>query len=100
MNNFLAVFNAFPAILGAVQAVETAIPLPQSGVTKLNLVLNAAAAAWELSQAQQQLSKNTTLNAISAIAGLAVSELNTAGVFHHPAPAVPAPAAAASVSSN
>ena len=112
MNKFLAVFNSFPAILGAVQAVETAVPLPQAGVTKLNLILNAASLAWELSQAQQQVSKNTTLNAITAIASLTVGELNAVGVFAHaattpaapaapatPAPA-PAPAAAAPVSSN
>jgi len=99
MNTFLAVFNAFPAILGAVQAVETAVPLPQAGQSKLNLILGAAAAAWEISQVQQQLSKNSTLNAISAIASLTVSGLNAAGVFQHAAP-VPTAAQAAPVSSN
>jgi hypothetical protein len=104
MNTFLAVFNAFPAILGAVQAVETAVPLPKSGQTKLNLVLNAAATAWELSQVEQQTSANSTLNAISAIASLSVSELNAAGVFQHATPAAATPATpaptAAPVSSN
>jgi hypothetical protein len=100
MNKFLAVFNAFPAILGAVQAVETAVPLPQAGQTKLNMILNAAAAAWEISQVQQQLTKNTALTAITAIASLTVTELNAAGVFGHHAPAVPAPTAPATVSSN
>jgi len=81
MNTFLTVFNAFPAILGAVQAVETAIPIPQSGQTKLNLVLGAAAAAWQASQIEQQISKSATLNAVTAIANLSVAELNAAGVF-------------------
>ena len=86
MNTFLTVFNAFPAILGAIQAVETAIPIPQSGQTKLNLVLGAAAAAWEAGQIEQQLSKNITLNAVTAIANLSVAELNAIGVFRHAAP--------------
>jgi hypothetical protein len=81
MNNFLAIFNAFPAILGAVQAVEAAVPLPQSGQQKLNLVLGAAATAWEVSQLQQQLSKNQMMNAAGAMASLAVAGLNAAGVF-------------------
>jgi hypothetical protein len=91
MNNFLAIFNAFPAILGAVQAVEAAIPLPQSGQQKLNLVLGAASAAWEVSQVQQQLSKNQMLNAAGAMVNLAVVELNAAGVFHRSNSAITAP---------
>ena len=81
MNTFLAVFNAFPSILGAVQAVEAAVPIPQSGQQKMNMILGAAATAWEISQVQQQLSKNQMLNAVSAIANLAVAGLNAAGVF-------------------
>lgn len=81
MNTFLNVFNALPAVIGAVQAVETAIPLPQAGQQKLSLVLNAAAAAWEVGQVEQSLSQNTTINAISALASLTVASLNAAGVF-------------------
>ena len=91
MNTFLAVFNAFPTILGAVQAVEAAVPIPQSGQQKMNLILGAAATAWEISQAQQQLSKNQMLNAVSALANLAVAGLNASGVFHtsNPVPTAP-----------
>jgi hypothetical protein len=86
MNTFLAVFKAFPAILVAVQAVETAVPLPQKGQQKLNLILGAAAYAWEISQAEQQVSKSNTLNAVQAIANLTVAGLNAAGVFKQSAP--------------
>ena len=86
MNTFLAVFNAFPAILGAVQAVETAVPLPQKGQHKLNLILGAAACAWEISQAEQQVSKSNTLNAVQAIANLTVAGLNAVGIFKQSAP--------------
>ena len=91
MNTFLAVFNAFPTILGAVQAVEAAVPIPQSGQQKMNLILGAAAAAWEIGQAQQQLSKNQMLNAVSALANLAVAGLNASGIFQksNPAPLAP-----------
>jgi hypothetical protein len=99
MNTFLTVFNAFPAILGAVQAVETALPA-NSGQTKLNLVLGAAAAAWAASQVQQQISKNNMLNAVSAITTLTVAELNAAGVFQQSGPSTPPAAAPAPVSSN
>ncbi|MDP9169173.1 MAG: hypothetical protein M3N54_01035 [Acidobacteriota bacterium] len=86
MKNFLAVFSAFPAILQAVQAIELAVPLPKSGQQKINLVLGAAATAWEISQAEQQLSKSDTLNAIQALANLAVAGLNASGVFKSAAP--------------
>jgi hypothetical protein len=86
MNIFLAVFNAFPAILSAVQAVETAVPLPQKGQQKLNLILGVAAYAWEIGQVGQQLSKSNTLNGVQAITNLTVAGLNAAGAFKQTAP--------------
>jgi len=81
MNNFLAIFNAFPAILQTVQAVETAIPMPKSGQQKLNLVLNAASTAWEIGQVGEQTNKTNLLAAVQAMTNLAVAGLNSAGVF-------------------
>jgi len=81
MKNFLAVFNSLPSILAAVQAVEAAIPVPNSGKHKLDLIMGAAATAWEIAQAEQQLSKNSTLNSVQAMVNLAVAGLNAAGVF-------------------
>ena len=81
MKTFLAIFNAYPAILASVQAVEAAVPFPSAGQQKLNMVLGAAASAWEASQIEQQLSKNTTLNAVQAMVNLTVASLNAAGVF-------------------
>lgn len=94
MKNFLALFNAFPSILAAVQAVETAVPLPGAGKQKLDLVLGAAGAAWELTQqatqqapqSEPQLSKSATLNSVQAIVTLAVAGLNAAGAFKRSAP--------------
>ena len=103
MNTFLAVFNAFPAILASVQAVEAAIPMPKMGQQKLNLVLGAASTAWEIGQVGEQMNENNMLVAVTAMTNLAVAGLNAAGVFgtSQPAPAAATPAtAAAPVSSN
>jgi hypothetical protein len=81
MKTLLAVFNAFPAILQTVQAVETAIPLPKAGLQKLNLVLNAAGSAWEVGQVGEQINKTNWLSAVEAMTNLAVAGLNAAGVF-------------------
>jgi hypothetical protein len=81
MDTFLTLFNTLPAVIAAVQAVETAIPMPQSGKHKLDLVLSAVEAAWEISHAEQSLTKNETLNGIAALVSLTVSTLNAAGVF-------------------
>ncbi|HVV46299.1 MAG TPA: hypothetical protein VHC72_13895 [Bryobacteraceae bacterium] len=86
MNTFLQIFNALPAILQAVQTVETAIPIPQSGKEKLDLILGAAGTAWEIGQVTQQISKSNTLQAIQDIANLTVATLNAAGVFKHMTP--------------
>jgi hypothetical protein len=94
MKNFLAVFNAFPSVLAAVQAVEAAVPLPGAGKQKLDLVLGAAGAAWEITQGvtqgitprDPQLPKTTTLNSIQALVNLAVAGLNAAGAFKRSAP--------------
>ncbi len=80
MKTFLAVFNTLPSILQTVQAVETALPLPQAGQQRLNLILGAAAAAWDIGSAieTQVLSRTTTLNAVQAITNVTVASLNTA----------------------
>jgi hypothetical protein len=94
MNTFLQIFNAFPSIIGAVQAVEAAIPLPQSGQQKMNMLLGAAGTAWEMSQVAQQLnpqvSKSSTLASVQALTNLTVAALNAAGVFGHSVPSATA----------
>ena len=81
MKTFLTVFNAFPAIIGAAQAVEAAIPVPKSGQQKMNLVLGAAGTAWEVGQIAQQISKTNWVMAVQAMTNVTVAGLNAAGVF-------------------
>jgi hypothetical protein len=100
MNTFLLIFNALPAILQSVQAVESAIPMSQSGQHKMNLILGAAEAAWELGQAGQHLSKSNTVHAVQSLATLAVSSLNAAGVFKRSASVAPSSTTTAPVLSK
>jgi hypothetical protein len=86
MKTFLSIFNALPAILQSVQAVETAIPLPKAGQQKLNLILGVAGAAWDFGQAEIQLPKDKTLAVVQTIANLAVAGFNTAGIFKQSVP--------------
>ena len=81
MNTLLAVFNAFPAILQTVQAVETAIPMSKAGQQKMNLVLGVAATAWEVGQVGEQINKTNWLSGIQAMTNVAVAGLNASGVF-------------------
>jgi hypothetical protein len=81
MNTFITVFNAFPAILATVQALELAIPMPKTGQEKLNLVLGAAATAWELGEVGEQINGTNMLAAVEAMTNIAVAGLNAAGVF-------------------
>jgi len=87
MNTFLMFFNALPTIIQSVQAVEAAVPMPQAGQQKLNLILGTAATAWEVSQVVQALPKATTVQAVQTITNLTVATLNAAGVFKHTTPA-------------
>lgn len=86
MKTFLSLFNVLPSILQAVQAVEAAMPIPNAGKQKMDLILGATATAWQVSQIGQQVSKEDTLTAVQAIANLTVATLNNAGVFRKSAP--------------
>ena len=49
MNTLLIVLRIFPLVLGAVKAVEEAIPLPGQGAKKLDLVLDVIKSAYDAS---------------------------------------------------
>jgi hypothetical protein len=95
MSTFLTIFNAFPAILASVQAVEGAIPMPNAGQQKLNLILSIAGTAWEVGQVGEQINKTNWLTAVQAMTNIAVAGLNAAGVFHNGTGAATSPGASA-----
>ena len=91
MKTFLTIMNSVPAVIAAVQTVEAAIPMPKTGQQKLNLVLGIAGAAYEATQAAEEINKGQLLAGVETITNLTVAALNAAGVFAH---------SPASVSSN
>lgn len=87
MKSFLSIFNALPAVIQSVSAIEAAIPVPQAGKQKLDLILNAASTAWAASQVEQQVSQNQMINSVAAMTNLTVSTMNALGVFKKSTPA-------------
>ena len=88
MKTFLAIFNALPTIIQSVQAVENAVPAPQAGKQKLDLILGAAATAWETTQVvEQAITKDQLLTSVTALTNLTVATLNAVGAFKKSNPA-------------
>lgn len=85
MKKFLTILNSIPAIIGAIQTVEAALPIPQAGQQKLNLVLGLAGAAFDVAQAGEEISKGQLLSGVETITTITVAALNAAGVFSHSA---------------
>jgi hypothetical protein len=85
VKTFLNILNSIPSVIGAVQTVETALTLPQSGQQKLNLVLGLAGAAFDVAQAGEEIAKGQLLAGVQAITTVTVAALNAAGVFSHSA---------------
>ncbi len=83
MKTLLAILQLFPFILAAVRAVEEAIPIPQTGKQKLDLVLDAVKAAYDgASDLQKQFSWDKLSGIVVTIVGKIVGVLNALGVFH------------------
>ena len=90
MKTFLNILNSIPAVVAAVQTVEAAVPMPQSGQQKLNLILGLAGAAFDVAQAGEEISKGQVLAGVTELTNITVAALNAAGVFTHGAqPAAP-----------
>jgi hypothetical protein len=83
MKTFLNILNAIPSVIGAVQTIESALPLPQAGQQKLNLVLGLAGAAYDVAQAGEEIKRGQLLSGVEAITTITVAALNAAGVFSH-----------------
>jgi hypothetical protein len=72
----------FPVILGAVQAVEAAVPLPASGKAKLDLVLGTVSDVYASSlQLGQELPLERLTSLISQTVARIVATFNALGLF-------------------
>jgi hypothetical protein len=82
MNKFLAILKLFPVILGAVKAVEEAIPLPGQGKKKLDMVLNVVQLAYEGSaELSQSFSWDKLVAVVVPMIGNIVEVHNELGLF-------------------
>jgi len=73
MGTVIAILQLLPAIISAVQAVEAAIPIPQAGATKLNLVLDAILSVGNVAE--------NLIPAIKRVIASIVSTFNAVGIF-------------------
>jgi hypothetical protein len=64
MKKLTIILKLFPVILGAIKAVEEAIPLPGQGRKKLDLVLDVLKQAYDASNELSQLFSWDTLIAV------------------------------------
>jgi len=72
----------FPVILGAVQAVEAAIPLPAAGKAKLDLVLGTVSDVYTSGQQIGiELPADRVMGLITQTVSRVVSTFNTLGIF-------------------
>lgn len=76
------ILKLFPVILGAVQAVEMAIPLPSTGKAKLDLVLGTVSDVYS---STQQVSPEMPLDRLMALVTQTVARVvatfNALGLF-------------------
>jgi hypothetical protein len=88
MATLLAVLKLFPVILAAIQALESAIPLPTAGKAKLDLVLGMVTDVYSADQSiQKQLPSDPLIALITATISRVVATLNALGIFNKKAAA-------------
>jgi hypothetical protein len=85
MNTLVLVLKLLPLILPAVQAIETALPIPAAGKAKLDLLLGVVSDVSSVDTAvQNALPANLLTGLISRVVGV----FNLLGVFKKSSPAV------------
>ncbi len=82
MKTLIAYLELFPTILASVKSLEEAIPLPQAGKQKLDLLLAAVKAAYD---AEESIREDIPWEKLAGIVTRAVKSvvesLNAIGVF-------------------
>ncbi len=89
MGILLFVFKLFPTVLGIVQAIESALPIPGAGKAKLDLVLNTVSDVYDTEQTvQKELPKDKLFQIVTSLIQRTVAAFNSLGVFKKTATAV------------
>lgn len=82
MSTLIAMLQLLPAIIGAVQSVEAAVPLPAAGKAKLDLVLGTVTDVYNAEQSiQKQLPSDHMVSLVTSAITRVVSAFNTLGIF-------------------
>ena len=83
MQSLLAWLKLFPAILASVRALEEAIPLPQVGKAKLDLLLSIIKTAYEAEETiRKEFPWERLVSIVSSAIKAIVEAFNALGVFH------------------
>lgn len=83
MTTLFAIMNLLPAILAAVQAVETAIPMPGAGKAKLDLVMGMVTDVYAADrQIQKALPSDLLVGIVTSTIARVVAAFNALGLFN------------------
>jgi hypothetical protein len=78
----IAILQLLPAIIGAVQSIEAAVPIPAAGKAKLDLVLGTVTDVYNTEQAiQKQLPSDKLVPLVTGAITRVVTSFNALGVF-------------------
>ena len=87
MKKLTIILKLFPVILGAIKAVEEAIPLPGQGRKKLDLVLDVLKHAYDASnELSQSFSWDTLIAVVVPMIAKIVDLHNELGLFQKTQP--------------
>ena len=88
MKTLVAFLQLFPSILGAVQSLESAVPLPSSGKQKIDLLMGIVKTAYDTEESIRKDVPWATLSTlvVSAVNSIVVA-FNALGIFNHASPA-------------
>ena len=86
MNTLFTIMKLLPLVLSAVKAIEEAIPLPNQGKKKLDLVLDVIQSAYDQSpDLTKSLSWPQLVSILTQMIGKIVGVHNELGLFDKPA---------------
>ena len=82
MSTLISILQLLPAIIGAVQSVEAAVPISGAGKAKLDLVLGTVTDAYNAEQSiQKQLPLDKITPVITSVIARVVAMFNALGIF-------------------
>ena len=86
MKTLVAYLQLFPSILGAVQSLESAVPLSSSGKQKIDLLMAIIKTAYDTEESiRKDVPWATLSNLVVTAVNSIVAAFNALGIFNHTA---------------